>query len=269
MPLSPNLLERLQELKLWQESHDELLKKTQTLINTSANITTASDYHTIEGLSAFDSSSETSVKNLENHVISPTKSFNELLEEKLAQDPGPQDAPPKPKKPFLRKGTGLERFRMKPQIVPPIKKKPVKSPRNVTPLRAPDVSVQPKASWCKIGDSDDHIRKINEIANAGQELGEQTLYEKALEKELRIFEALEERAENSSFCSTNSSVLRILSSTPSKIRTGNDEKKVHWEPQSEEEDVIETNLEKRDIAEILLRLKNLAENRIKPPIPCL
>lgn len=47
---------------------------------------------------------------------------------------------------------------------------------------------------------------------------EQTLYERQLEKELLIFEALEEKAMNSSFCSTSSSILHILSSTPNKIK---------------------------------------------------
>ncbi|XP_044261313.1 centromere protein J [Tribolium madens] len=216
MPLSPHLLQRLQELKKWQENHDDLLK--------SANVTTASDYQTIEGLSAFDSSNENSRKNWESQVISPTKSFHELLEEKLALDPGPQLVPPKPKRPFLKKGTGLERFRMKSQ--PKLRKKATRAP-----------VVTPKATWGTPG--------------------EQTLYEKALEKELRIFEALEEKAENSSFCSTNSSVLRILSSTPSKNR-------VHWGAQ-DDDGVIETDLERKDIAEILLRLKSLAETRMKPP----
>ncbi|GJQ78076.1 hypothetical protein Trydic_g2418 [Trypoxylus dichotomus] len=47
---------------------------------------------------------------------------------------------------------------------------------------------------------------------------EQSLYEQQLERELLIFEALEEKAMNSSFCSTSSSVLHIMSSTPSKLK---------------------------------------------------
>jgi predicted transcriptional regulator len=47
-----------------------------------------------------------------------------------------------------------------------------------------------------------------------------------------------------------------------------EEKRVHWESQSEEEDdVIETNLEREDIAEILLRLKSLAQNNARPNVP--
>lgn len=50
----------------------------------------------------------------------------------------------------------------------------------------------------------------------------QTIDSKSLlentEQELRVFEALEERAEHSSFSSTNSSIMRMLSSTPSKSK---------------------------------------------------
>lgn len=49
------------------------------------------------------------------------------------------------------------------------------------------------------------------------EEGEQTLYEKAIETELLIFEALEKRTQRNSFCSTNTSVLQILNCTPSKV----------------------------------------------------
>ena len=47
---------------------------------------------------------------------------------------------------------------------------------------------------------------------------EQSMYEKFIDRELLIFEALEERAANSSFCSTSSSVMRILMSTPNKLK---------------------------------------------------
>lgn len=50
----------------------------------------------------------------------------------------------------------------------------------------------------------------------------QTIFSKSqlenTEQELRVFEALEERAEHSSFASTNSSIIRMLSSTPSKSK---------------------------------------------------
>lgn len=101
------------------------------------------------------------------------------------------------------------------------------------------------------------------------ESSEQSLYEKALEKELLIYEALEEKADSSSFCSTNSSVLNLLdNNTPQKLvlekpETIIEEKRVHWESHfssaDEEDYTIKSNLEKIDIAEILLRLRNLTQ----------
>ncbi|XP_063926663.1 centromere protein J [Zophobas morio] len=275
MSLSPSdILQRLKQLKLWQESQDELLKKTKNLIDTS----TASDYQTIEGLSDFDSTLNQSLKtpvNVESQVISPSKTFNELLEEKLAQDPGPEKAIPAIKRPFLKKGAGLERFKIKPR--PQKTVKPVKASKkvatSVTPLRAPDLAIKPKATWTRADESSEHVKKINSQLNKSEGPSDQTLYEKQLEKELLIFEALEQRAEDSSFCSTNSSVVRILSSTPSKIQakiqaTIPEEKRVHWETQDtqSEDEIIETTLDKRDIAEILLRLKGLTESA-KPQVP--
>ncbi|XP_066144324.1 centromere protein J isoform X2 [Euwallacea fornicatus] len=50
-----------------------------------------------------------------------------------------------------------------------------------------------------------------------------TLEELRLEKELKLFEALEEKANNSSFCSTNASVMKLLASTPQKKKLVIDE----------------------------------------------
>lgn len=78
-----------------------------------------------------------------------------------------------------------------------------------------------------LNDKNNHIhdsppKKIEVFQNNGKTVekisSDQTLYEQQLERELLIFEALEEKAMNSSFCSTNSSVMHILSSTPSKLR---------------------------------------------------
>lgn len=48
-------------------------------------------------------------------------------------------------------------------------------------------------------------------------------------QELRIFEELEERVEHSSFSSTNSSILKMLSSTPSKLKKPSQKKLMHVE----------------------------------------
>lgn len=161
MSLSPsNILQRLQELKLWQESHDELLKKTKNLINTSGNITAASDCRTIDGLSAFDltaSENEESPrtnKKWESVIISPTKPFNDLLEEKLAEDLPPPTVSDKPKKPFLKKGSGLKRFRLKnqPKLHSVTKKSFINKSANKDniPLKAPDISIKPRATWTTV-----------------------------------------------------------------------------------------------------------------------
>lgn len=42
--------------------------------------------------------------------------------------------------------------------------------------------------------------------------------DQSVESDLRVFEALEERVEHSSFSSTNSSIMRLLSSTPNKVK---------------------------------------------------
>ncbi|XP_045467351.1 protein MLP1 [Harmonia axyridis] len=52
---------------------------------------------------------------------------------------------------------------------------------------------------------------------------ENSLHERALETELRIFEALERRTEQSGFCSTNTSIIQLLASTPSKFNFENNE----------------------------------------------
>ncbi|CAH0548730.1 unnamed protein product [Brassicogethes aeneus] len=60
-----------------------------------------------------------------------------------------------------------------------------------------------------------------------------TKFETTDNQDLQIFEALEKRADNSSFCSTNSSVLRILSSTPRSLKsTKNKEELSPTKPQS-------------------------------------
>lgn len=87
---------------------------------------------------------------------------------------------------------------------------------------------------------------------------DQTGYERALEKELLIFEALEQKSQNDSFCSTNSSVLRILSSSPRKVVKKHEEKRVHFDQQSDCE-TIETSLDTNQIGQIFERLQRFAD----------
>lgn len=113
MSFSPTLsLVRLQELKQWQGSFEDLLQsKTKGQIQ---DIQKDSD-----GSGPFRSSGglgKTATKKAEEWdtmKITPAKPFAQLLEEQLAED-HPIAVKDKPKKPFLRKGEGLARFRMAP-----------------------------------------------------------------------------------------------------------------------------------------------------------
>lgn len=139
----------MKELKTWQENHEELLKKSHT------NSSTLSDYQTIEGLSAFDTTVD-----WDTAPISPTKPFHEVLELKLSEDPGPpQHTSTLPKRPFLKKGTGLERFKMNNRPLPRRKSRRISN--EGTPLRAPDVSIQAKGAWGPT----EAIQKINHFAS--------------------------------------------------------------------------------------------------------
>ncbi|KAG5873456.1 hypothetical protein JTB14_007223 [Gonioctena quinquepunctata] len=294
---------RLQDLKLWQGNYDTLMKYR------SSEVTGASDYDTVEGLSTFDSTHSSPLCTpVRKHVdwdkkaITPVKPFDQLLEEKLAEDE-PIQVQVKPKKPFLKKGTGLIRYRSTPR---PSSNKATKKTRpastssesriqksrqtperhkncfnksvpagdgtelTLTPLKVPDLCIKPKATWIKYpGDGkikndvedtyvpefqktprqifNSHIfGKINELTLKRFVQGSPQTEAKVphsnnnfidfkhqksdiaqknncslgntTDKELHIFEALEERAENSSFSSTNSSIIRLLSSTPNKVR---------------------------------------------------
>lgn len=120
------VLVRLQELKLWQGNYDGLLKN-------KSKGTNPSDSETIEGVSALDSTHSTSpfsspersrTVDWDKKEISPSKPFDQLLEEKLALD-NPVQVQAKPKRPFLRKGSGLARYKLNQQ-----------PPRSKTGIRA-------------------------------------------------------------------------------------------------------------------------------------
>ncbi|CAG9814944.1 unnamed protein product [Phaedon cochleariae] len=291
-PSSPYLV-KLQDLKLWQCNYDNLLK-------TKTDTAHPSDFETIEGLSALDSPDLTPQMSprqpsvdWDKKVLTPAKPFEQLLEEKLAEDQ-PVKGQGKAKKPFLKKGSGLLRYNLVPKHstgrkaerrrasheekihdVPKTRPKtPIqnedsgyKDQQSLTPLKVPEFSIRSKTAWVKPDDEENHENSVvrestnshqkNELNPAGfhsniiERINEfalkhllpvsprkcvKVLCEKnciplsevncaikqdsdvfnTTEKELKLFEALEECAENSSFSSTNSSVMRLLSSTPSK-----------------------------------------------------
>lgn len=185
------VLVRLQELKLWQGNYDGLLKN-------KSKGTNSPDFETIEGVSVLDSTQSSPFSSPERDkavdwdkkTISPSKPFEQLLEEKLAQD-RPIQVQAKPKRPFLKKGSGLARYKLNQQSPPPKRKTQskvlvqrtksnrqnriknhsnalipskscLKSPRtlsnqrkkepeiDLTPLTMPDLVIKPKATWRKV-----------------------------------------------------------------------------------------------------------------------
>lgn len=192
---------------------------------------------------------------------SPKKDFHTLLEEKLNKETElasneHTDAMAKPKKPFLRKGQGLSRFKMStrshhPQIVKKYStslslnkknadksnncksKKTVRknivseSPNNVsTVIGRQQLNLKAVPLPRKILNKSESIPCNEQVAtsNRSKHLSELNMldFESKTERELeevRIFELLEEKAENSSFCSTSSTVLAFLQqSTPYKVK---------------------------------------------------
>ncbi|KAJ8940913.1 hypothetical protein NQ318_017504 [Aromia moschata] len=260
MSLFPtSMMVRLQELKMWQGNYDSMLRN-QSKDGSAAN---PSDYETIEGLSALDSTLSSPTLSPERRrtvdwdkkMISPPKPFEQLLEEKLAED-NPLPVIAKPKKPFLRKGSGLSSAPVKRKSCLKTTNATTEPDVDLTPLKMPEFEMKSKASWHRVLEQSkenyithaDHtdvkeldlktpknhfnshiIGKINDFAlkhffphgskkNVNKHINSKKIvHENNTENELRIFEALEERVENSSFDSTNSSIIRLLSSTPNKI----------------------------------------------------
>lgn len=193
-------------------------------------------------------------------VPSPKKDFQTLLEEKLKRESEAMsnvcnDAKTKPKKPFLKKGQGLSRFKISKNSKQPIIKKHNtslsskqcinKNDKNKESIYKNVISKSPNNSVIS-GKRQLNLKTVplprNKILNKAEYISpsKQTAYnvtsnqskylqemnmldfdsktERELE-EVRIFELLEEKAENSSFCSTSSTVLAFLQqSTPFKIK---------------------------------------------------
>ncbi|KYN44536.1 Centromere protein J [Trachymyrmex septentrionalis] len=194
---------------------------------------------------------------------SAKKDFQTILEEKLRKESEIMskahiDTKIKTKKPFLKKGQGLSRFKMSANLRPPIavmkryntplssntqhvdrsnKCKSSVARRHVSPKILDNISVAngkrqlslfktvplPKKIFNKSIIPTNQVTR-NVTSNESKHLSETNISdcdskaERELE-EVRIFELLEEKAENSSFCSTSSTVLAFLQqSTPFKIK---------------------------------------------------
>ncbi|KAK5638021.1 hypothetical protein RI129_012316 [Pyrocoelia pectoralis] len=103
----------------------------------------------------------------------------------------------KPKQTYLKRGAGLSRFRMSPgeQFKPFLNVSKPTTPRAPAPLKKPNDVIVPKAVWA----SPDGFDTTD------------------TDRELRVFEVLEERATHNSFSSTNTSIINLLASTPQKL----------------------------------------------------
>ncbi|XP_070159336.1 centromere protein J [Polyergus mexicanus] len=193
---------------------------------------------------------------------SPKKDFQTLLEEKLKRESEVMsnvhiNVKTKPKKPFLKKGEGLSRFKISKNSKQPTtmrkhnmslssKQDIDKSDKSRKSIIHKDVVSKSSNNSVISGKQQLNLKTVplprnkifskseyitpnkqttyNAVSNRSKYLQEMNMSdsdsktEKELE-EVRIFELLEEKAENSSFCSTSSTVLAFLQqSTPFKIK---------------------------------------------------
>lgn len=200
MSITPNnIFSRLEVLKKWQEEQQERLLKQQTEQDSlTERLSNALDEKPIED-------TPVSSKCVDDVQLPEPKDFNELLDEKLKMIDDTTETAAKPKRPFLRKGTGLVRFRTD-------SPKPM---QRSTPKQKPAELSKP--TWGNV-----LAKSVDEPSY------EQQAFEKQLEKdllfkadtsqgdELRIFEFLEKKALSNSFCSTSSVVMRVLEMTSPK-----------------------------------------------------
>ncbi|XP_056633622.1 cytadherence high molecular weight protein 2 isoform X2 [Diorhabda sublineata] len=124
---------------------------------------------------------------------------------------------------------------------------------SITPLKAPEINIKSKATWTKVINEENPvesseeskfnpqyvIEKINEFAHSfcnSKKYNDEKILESYFdrynhedmlensfsnqsEEELHIFETLEKKINHSSFVSTNTSVIRLLASTPNSVHT--------------------------------------------------
>lgn len=265
--MSPSsLLARLGELKKWQEMQQErLMRQHNKRLQETDRLTQHED---LEGISRLN--------NEEEKIISSSKDFQALLEEKLADERLNENntkSAEKPKRPFLKKGSGLARFRMSLED----QKMPVTQKRKLTPkvtpagpLKVPNTTIKqatapvdtPKSSNSEVNLFNRRvIAQINRFAAERLKENDDTA---GTDQELFIFESLEKRAMNSSFSSTNSSVVRLLASTPQKSSPKKPYKppipEEHTENQTTESELIEkficNQLQYNNIESLLQNLQN-------------
>nr|XP_022901033.1 centromere protein J [Onthophagus taurus] len=266
--MNSNILARLEELKKWQSKQQERLQTSRKVSQFE------DDLKEIESISIQETPIGTRLQKSTQKSIESNqhRNCNESMDSPIIIDE--QHDKRKPKREFLKRGSGLVRYKMTQED----SKKPygkkisiqknkkceikndddmeleinidihhqnieevVKCDKNIaSPLKLPsdyEIKLDDEMNSLKIAQDiliKQTILNINEIAgvkmintneddinplrnNHNQcEVSDETLLN---ERELLIFEALEEKILNSSFSSTNSSILKILSSTPNKLKS--------------------------------------------------
>lgn len=298
-PISPtNLFARIETMKKWQMEHQQRLLEQQSQ---QAKFLTNEQRRMQEAFGEKQNETDIDQEEIIEHkeapinidelpINSPNKDFNMLLEENLNRSSSPIRQNVKPKQPFLRKGSGLGRFRMtlkdvasnspqshkssKPRTTrrqqqqrrsskfqEKVQEKREDTPRIQEKRETPKIQiekyVEPIASWTSSQPSQplqppqppqrpqplqslqslqqsNYNSLLSELCQARQTDPElfntpvinqsletnQQLFERDLLDELKLFEALEQKVSNSSFCSNSSLVQRLMEhsnkSTPQK-----------------------------------------------------
>ncbi|GLG97780.1 Centromere protein J [Gryllus bimaculatus] len=183
-----------------------------------------------------------------------TKSFTQLLQEKLSTDENGDDADAnvKPKRKFLKKGEGLARYRMtldkslkrpprltkKVDLMNANEEKGRKLTGNTSSLAPSGIkSVVAPVSENQQGKKGPTSVRTHSVEQTHLSLNTKSLYspkkvrglhcvsEQESQDELHLFELLEQQAANSSFCSTSSVVMRFLGDPSAQVTNSVDYKK--------------------------------------------
>lgn len=148
-PFSLAYLTKLRELKLWQDNCDTVLHNdSQQSLESN---TLGSEF--IEGISTLDNPKYNSSKfeDWTKKTISLSSPFDQKLEGKLVEEH--VKAQNKPKKPFLKKGSGLLRYKLyNPTKIKPVKKSKINTKTELTvqqSISLKDPIIKPKATWCE------------------------------------------------------------------------------------------------------------------------
>lgn len=307
--LSSNIFARLETLKKWQEEQQQRLVKQQSeqnefLSNEQKRLNEALDNKIDETPVGRPKENLELVKSLDEEVICVKKDFKALLIEKLDETNENEISKTnmsKPKRPYLKKGTGLVRYRMtgqnfNPEVTSTSHKntrrklesengtknsnnsnkvqttvnRNVQTNESQSNISIESVEIHGKATWRNV------LQQTPNHSSTEPSL-EQRAFEKQLEKELqikkdleelRIFELLEQKALNSSFCSTSSVITKLLGSySPTKISTVPEKNlditekpenvfkdESTWETESQSSEIVSISTESEtSIAELLCK----------------